>query len=127
MGEGVLPLPDHFQVSLLFRICTNPLTSSTGYWCQLSIYWILGTFSTDVKSASRTGGLFRSFETIGQAISYGVNSKLSGRNFPLYMNVALLVLTVPCMIGLIGLVPDKPKEHDDIADEVVNTVQTVDK
>lgn len=38
----------------------------TSYWCQLSIYWILGTFTTDSKSASRTGGLFRCFETMGQ-------------------------------------------------------------
>jgi hypothetical protein len=43
------------------------------------------------------------------------------------MNVALMALSVPCMIALIQLVPDRPKAHDDIAEEVVNTVQTVDK
>lgn len=28
---------------------------STGYLCQLSLYWILGTLSTDVKSSARIG------------------------------------------------------------------------
>ncbi|KAK2074990.1 hypothetical protein P8C59_009155 [Phyllachora maydis] len=32
---------------------------STGYWTQLSLYWILGTFCTDVQSSSRTGGPHR--------------------------------------------------------------------
>jgi hypothetical protein len=128
MGPRLLPLPDHFQASSQVpEPSRTSLTFSTGYWCQLSIYWILGTFSTDVKSASRTGGLFRSFETVGQAISYGINSKLSGRNFPLYINIALLALSIPCMIGLIRLVPDKPKDHDDVADAVAETVQTVDR
>ncbi|KFY39273.1 hypothetical protein V495_06039, partial [Pseudogymnoascus sp. VKM F-4514 (FW-929)] len=42
---------------------------STGYLTQLSLYWLLGTFSTDVKSSARTGGLFRASETLGQAVS----------------------------------------------------------
>jgi hypothetical protein len=38
------------------------------------MYWCLGCFSTDTAANARSGGLFRSFETMGQAISYGVNS-----------------------------------------------------
>lgn len=37
----------------------------------LQMYWCLGCFSTDTAANARSGGLFRSFETMGQAISYG--------------------------------------------------------
>ncbi|CAG8961848.1 hypothetical protein HYFRA_00014039 [Hymenoscyphus fraxineus] len=92
---------------------------TTGYLTQLSLYWILGTFSTDVKSSSRTGGLFRAFETLGQAVSYAINSFASGdaRN-PFYVNCALLALTIPSMIYLIKLVPEAPSSVDLDAGEV---------
>lgn len=86
---------------------------TTGYLCQLSLYWILGTFSTDVKSSSRTGGLFRAFETLGQTVSYAINSNSSAdpRN-AFYVNCAILVLTIPCMVFLIYMVPEAPASHD---------------
>jgi hypothetical protein len=62
----------------------------TGYWTQLELYWILGTFSTDIKQSSRSGGSFRAFETAGQALSYG-----------------LLVLVIPFMVCLIGTMPEE--------------------
>ncbi|KAF5603383.1 major facilitator superfamily transporter [Fusarium pseudocircinatum] len=40
----------------------------------LSLYWILGTFSTDAGSSARSGGLLRAFETAGQTVSYAINS-----------------------------------------------------
>ncbi|KAJ5746837.1 uncharacterized protein N7511_008533 [Penicillium nucicola] len=85
----------------------------TGYWTQLSLYWILGTFSTDIGSSSRTGGLFRSFETAGQAVSYAINST-SGADpiVPLYVNFAILIVTVPCMVLLIRMVPVTPHSTD---------------
>lgn len=92
----------------------------TSYWCQLSIYWILGTFSTDVKSASRTGGLFRAFETAGQAISYGINATAANKNVPMWVNIAVFVVTLPALYFLIRLVPEKPLEHDDVADSHLN-------
>ncbi|KXS95918.1 hypothetical protein AC578_5207 [Pseudocercospora eumusae] len=75
----------------------------TGYWTQLSLYWILGELSTDVEGSARIGGLFRAFETSGQAVSYGINS-IAGTHFPFYINAALLVLVIPCMVLLINLV-----------------------
>ncbi|KAK2030393.1 major facilitator superfamily transporter [Colletotrichum zoysiae] len=86
---------------------------TTSYWCQLSLYWILSTFSLDVGSSSRTGGLFRAFETAGQAVSYAINST-SGADprIPFYVNAALLVLSVPCMVFLIRLVPETPAATD---------------
>lgn len=87
---------------------------TTGYWTQLSIYWILGTFSADVKSSARTGGLFRCFETLGQAIAYGINSHVGDARIPFYVMCALWALAVPSMIGLIRLVPEVPAWNDEI-------------
>ncbi|WVQ85762.1 hypothetical protein IAT38_007929 [Cryptococcus sp. DSM 104549] len=92
---------------------------TTGYWTQLSLYWILGTFSADVKASSRTGGLFRAFETAGQACSYAINSNTSDKRIPLYVLCALWALAVPCMVGLISLIPEKPAETDDVAESDV--------
>ncbi|KAL7419514.1 hypothetical protein Q5752_005425 [Cryptotrichosporon argae] len=89
---------------------------STGYWTQLCCYWILGTFSTDVKNAARTGGLFRAMEVIGQAISYGINSKSSDIRIPFYINCAIFAIAIPCFYGLIQMVPEKPADHDDVVD-----------
>lgn len=92
---------------------------STGYICQLSLYWILGTFSTDIKSSSRTGGLFRAFETAGQAVSYAINSHPgSDARTPFYVNCAILALAIPSMVGLIRMVPDVPAITDIDAGEL---------
>ncbi|KAK7968609.1 major facilitator superfamily transporter [Apiospora saccharicola] len=78
-----------------------------GYWTQLSLYWILGNFSLEVGSSARTGGLFRAFETAGQAVSYGLSSSASvGGLVPFYVNCGLFVLVLPCMWWLIQLMPD---------------------
>ncbi|KAK6217504.1 hypothetical protein QIS74_07618 [Colletotrichum tabaci] len=81
---------------------------TTGYWTQLSLYWILGTFANDVKSTARSTGLFRAFTTCGMAVSYGINSSASlDPRVPLCINAALIALVIPCMIALIRLVPEK--------------------
>lgn len=86
---------------------------STGYWTQLSLYWILGTFSTDVGSSSRTGGLFRAFETAGQAVSYALNSRAGADpRLPFYVNAGILGTAVPCMLLLLRLVPEQPSATD---------------
>lgn len=92
---------------------------TTGYWTQLSLYWILGTFSANVKASSRTGGLFRAFETAGQAVSYAINANTGDKRIPLYVLCVLWAMSVPCMVGLIRLVPEAPAEHDDVADAPV--------
>jgi hypothetical protein len=88
----------------------------SGFWCQMNLYWILGTFSTDVKASSRTGGLFRAFESAGSAVTYAINSNSKDKRIPLYVNCAILVLTIPCMVGLIRNVPEKPQDFDDVVD-----------
>jgi hypothetical protein len=88
----------------------------TGYWCQLGLYWMLGTFSTDVKSSSRTGGLFRAFETAGSAVTYAINSSTGDKRIPLYVVCALWAMTIPCMVAMIRLVPETPSDLDDVVD-----------
>ena len=82
----------------------------TGYWTQLQLYWILGTFSTNVKESSRSGGSFRAFETAGQALSYGLNSGGISPQIPFYINAALLVLVVPFVVCLIRTMPEATAE-----------------
>ncbi|KAI5366416.1 Putative major facilitator superfamily, MFS transporter superfamily [Septoria linicola] len=77
----------------------------TGYWTQLSLYWMLGCLSTNMEGSSRVGGLFRAFETAGQAVSYGINSAAGvDPRAPLYVNCGVLVLTIPCMVLMIRMV-----------------------
>lgn len=79
----------------------------TSYWTQLTLYWILGTFSNEVETSSRAGGVFRAFEVAGQAVSYGLSSsKTIGASVPLYINCALLILSIPSMIMLVRKVPE---------------------
>ncbi|KAG9499492.1 hypothetical protein J7337_007948 [Fusarium musae] len=86
---------------------------STSYICQLSLYWILGTFSTDAGSSARSGGLLRAFETAGQTVSYAINSHSgSDARIPFYVHAAVLCLTIPCMVFLIRLVPEAPAATD---------------
>jgi hypothetical protein len=56
-----------------------------GYWCQSYLYWLLGAFSSDVSANARAGGLFRAFETLGQSVSYGINSNTKNKWLPLYV------------------------------------------
>jgi hypothetical protein len=90
---------------------------TSSYWTQIALYWILGTFSNDVKSSSRTGGLFRAFETAGQAVSYAINANTGDKKIPLYVISALLAGSLICMTALIRLVPARPADYDDVADK----------
>ncbi|KAF2171625.1 hypothetical protein M409DRAFT_63263 [Zasmidium cellare ATCC 36951] len=85
----------------------------TGYWTQLCLYWCLGCLATDMQSSSRTGGLFRAFETAGQAVSYGINSASGNdKRIPFFVNCAVLALTMPCMVLLIRLVARSGEQED---------------
>ncbi|KAF4345823.1 major facilitator superfamily transporter [Fusarium beomiforme] len=99
------------------------IMSSFSYVCQLSLYWILGTFSTDAGSSARSGGLLRAFETAGQAVSYAINSHAgSDVRVPFYVHAAILALTVPCMVLLIRMVPEAPAATDIDVEPVIEGV-----
>jgi len=97
----------------------------TGYWTQLTLYWIIGTYSNDMKDSSRAGGVFRAYETAGQAVSYGLSSSTSinaaGPAIPLYINLGLLVCVIPSMYLLINRMPTTPiASCEDEASDVAN-------
>ncbi|KAF5651421.1 major facilitator superfamily transporter [Fusarium sp. NRRL 25303] len=97
------------------------IMQSTSYVCQLSLYWILSTFSTDAGSSARSGGLLRAFETAGQTVSYAINSHSgSDARIPFYVHAAILCLTVPCMVFIIRLVPEAPAAIDIDVEPVVD-------
>ncbi|KAJ4151726.1 hypothetical protein NW765_013254 [Fusarium oxysporum] len=99
------------------------IMQSTSYVCQLSLYWILGTFSTNAGSSARSGGLLRAFETAGQTVSYAINSHSdSDASIPFYVHAAIQCLTVPCMVFLIRLVPEAPAATDIDAEPVIEGV-----
>ncbi|KAK4689638.1 hypothetical protein P7C73_g465, partial [Tremellales sp. Uapishka_1] len=101
------------------------IIQTTGYATQLYMYWLLGCFSSDVKSSARTGGLFRCFETAGQAISHGINSRTSDKRIPLYVNIAVFAIMVPTLSWLIQMVPDVPANVDDVVEEEAKAVSEV--
>lgn len=91
---------------------------STSYIVQMHIYWVLGTFSTNLGANTRTGGLFRAFETAGQAVSYGINSHAgSDIRTPFYVNCATFVIAVASMSFLCKLVPEHAATYDDVIEE----------
>lgn len=71
------------------------LTISSSWMSQTLVYWVLGQFASDVTTNARTGGVFRSWETVGQAISYGINSKVANKFVPFGIYFGLYVVAMP--------------------------------
>lgn len=53
---------------------------------------------------------------MGQAISYGINSSTGNKFIPLYINAALLVVTIPCSLLVTSWIPTIPSEVDEVED-----------
>lgn len=77
---------------------------------QTLIYWTLGQFASDVGTNARTGGVFRSWQTVGQAISYGVDSNASSPWVSISMLLALNVISAPCLWSVMSEIPKQAKE-----------------
>ena len=71
------------------------LTSVDSWMSQTLVYWVLGQFASDVATNARTGGVFRSWETVGQAISYGINAKASNKFIPFGIYIGLFAVAMP--------------------------------
>lgn len=99
---------------------------TTGFWVQIYLYWILSTFSTDVKAASRTGGLFRAWETAGQTTAYAVCAKSYRGRYMTYVNIALFLASLCVLPALLKLIPERPKAVDDIVGDQA-AVEQVDR
>jgi hypothetical protein len=76
-----------------------------GYMCQTYIYWLLSCFQGDVNGNARNGGVFRAIEAAGQAISYGVNSKVKNGFVMISINFALCMAAIPGLLLVIQTVP----------------------
>lgn len=93
----------------------------SGYQCQTFIYWLISCHSDDINTNARAAGIFRAIEASGQAISYGLNSRVKTNIPPLAINLALFLLSVPgCMV----VIAQTPKER--IHDQVIQDDLEVD-
>ncbi|WVW81539.1 hypothetical protein I302_103534 [Kwoniella bestiolae CBS 10118] len=90
------------------------LMHCSGFCFQVYLYWILATFSNDLKAASRIGGTFRAFECAGQATSFGLVSKYPRALKTFYFNASLIVPALFFMVLLARSVPETPAEVDDM-------------
>lgn len=99
---------------------------TTSFWVQIYLYWILSTFSTDVKAASRTGGLFRAWETAGQTTAYAVCAKSYRGRYMTYVNIALMLASLVVLPFLLKLIPERPLAVDDVVGDRVE-VERVDR
>ncbi|XXG98145.1 hypothetical protein Hte_004466 [Hypoxylon texense] len=70
-------------------------TIPTAWMSQTLVYWVLGQFASDVSTNARTGGVFRCWETVGQAVSYGINSKVANQFIPFGVYVGLFAVAMP--------------------------------
>jgi hypothetical protein len=77
---------------------------------QTLVYWTLGQFASDVGTNARTGGVFRSWQTVGQAISYGVDSNAGSPWISISLLLALNVASVPCLWTVMSDIPKESKE-----------------
>lgn len=72
---------------------------------QTLVYWVLGQFASDVSTNARTGGIFRSWETVGQAVSYGINSHTASQFIPFGIYFGLFVVAMPLFYMVLLEVP----------------------
>ncbi|WVQ79204.1 hypothetical protein IAT38_001300 [Cryptococcus sp. DSM 104549] len=92
------------------------LMHCSGFCFQVYLYWVLSTFTNDLKAASRIGGTFRAFECAGQATSFGLVSKYPRALKTFYFNAALIVPAVFFLLLLVRLIPDEPVDIDDMVE-----------
>ncbi|WWC98992.1 hypothetical protein V866_005886 [Kwoniella sp. B9012] len=83
---------------------------------QTLVYWVLGQFASDVTTNARTGGVFRSWETVGQAVSYGINAHSGNKYVPFGIYFGLYVISMPLFWIVIQTLPTETKRPN-IQDE----------
>ncbi|KAK8869439.1 hypothetical protein IAR55_000003 [Kwoniella newhampshirensis] len=88
---------------------------------QTLVYWMLGQFASDVTTNARTGGVFRAWETVGQAVSYGINSHTTNKYIPFGIYIGIFLLAMPGWYMTLLEVPVETKVRG-----VVEEVEDVD-
>lgn len=90
------------------------------------VYWLLSCFATDVQSNARNGGIFRFWEAVGQAISYGVSSRRELANTPLYGVLVTTAFQIPFTWMIIRTVPLYRADDARRPADVENTNKNID-
>ncbi|WVQ62893.1 uncharacterized protein L199_001042 [Kwoniella botswanensis] len=83
---------------------------------QTLVYWVLGQFASDMTTNARTGGVFRSWETVGQAVSYGINAHSGNKYVPFGIYFGLYVISMPLFWIVLQTLPTETKRPN-IQDE----------
>ncbi|OCF39058.1 hypothetical protein I317_07128 [Kwoniella heveanensis CBS 569] len=94
----------------------NLIYATMSWTSQTLVYWVLGQFASDVTTNARTGGVFRSWETVGQAVSYGINSHVGNKYVPFGIYFGLFVIAMPLFWQVVQTLPEHTKVAN-IADE----------
>ncbi|KAI4867429.1 duf895 domain protein membrane protein [Hypoxylon rubiginosum] len=87
----------------------NMIYVVTCWMSQTLVYWVLGQFASDVSTNARTGGVFRSWETVGQAVSYGINSKVANQFIPFGVYVGLFAVAMPLFWVVLMDLPEESR------------------
>ncbi|WVQ94653.1 hypothetical protein IAU59_001733 [Kwoniella sp. CBS 9459] len=94
----------------------NLIYATMSWTSQTLVYWVLGQFASDVTTNARTGGVFRSWETVDQAVSYGINSHVGNKYVPFGIYFGLFVIAMPLFWQGLNDLPEHTKIVN-IADE----------
>ncbi|KAK8861196.1 hypothetical protein IAR55_002015 [Kwoniella newhampshirensis] len=93
--------------------------ATTSWMSQTLVYWVLGQFASDVTTNARTGGVFRSWETVGQAVSYGINSHVGNKYIPFGIYFGLFVIAMPLFWLVVQTVPKETRVVNVVNDDGV--------
>ncbi|TLD27976.1 transmembrane transport [Venturia nashicola] len=81
---------------------------TTGPLSQSYMYWLLSSFATDAQANVRNGAAFRCLEAVGQAISYGMNTRITTTPMVGFcVTFGLMGLAVVPMFFLVQTTPDQ--------------------
>ncbi|WVW84240.1 hypothetical protein I302_106270 [Kwoniella bestiolae CBS 10118] len=101
---------------------------TTGPLSQSYMYWLLSSFATDAQMNVRNGAAFRCIEAVGQAISYGMNTRI--KTSPLIgfcVTFALMGLTIIPTTILVNTTPDRIPADIQAQEELEQEIQEAEK
>ncbi|WVQ70932.1 hypothetical protein IAR50_000457 [Cryptococcus sp. DSM 104548] len=81
---------------------------TTGPLSQSYMYWVLSSFADNAQANVRNGAAFRSMEAVGQAVAYGMNTKIGSNPLVGFcVTAGLMVVAFPTFLVLANSTPDR--------------------
>ncbi|ODN84454.1 hypothetical protein L202_00403 [Cryptococcus amylolentus CBS 6039] len=81
---------------------------TTGPLSQSYMYWVLSSFADNAQANVRNGAAFRCMEAIGQAVAYGMNTKVGSNPLVGFcVTAGLMVAALPTFLVLANSTPDR--------------------